>query len=271
MASWDLNLASIGCVHLVYRDAARTEALLLNLYGLSSDTFPKLEFPDLDALQERARGAIQLHLPSNAPYRILGLSSLKSGDFEEAAQSFHKSIDISPGDRFSLFWLGMAYEKQGRIDEAIETWRAANAGDAFLARGEFYRRQGAMEKADESYQLALRVYTDSAGQAPNIAITYSRLAGILDATGRLDEAAVAYPRAIDLDASQADYHASLGLLYDKMQKPGRAIQQLEQAVQMRPDLAQLLGMVGAKLSLCRARRTSRSRVQTGRQNARPRG
>lgn len=238
IGSWYLNFTSISWVHLVYGDPAKTEALLLNLYNLSLDfTNPELEIPNLNIVQERAARAIQSNLHSSAPYCILGLSRLMDGDFEGATQAFHKALDVSPGNRFSLFWLGLAYEKQGRTDEAIQAWRDARAGDAFLTRGEFYRRKSLIDQAAESYRLALRVYADVAIESPSIAITYSRLATILGDTGQFDQAEAAYLRAIDLDARQAEYHASLGLLYDKMQKPDRAIQQLEQAVQMRPELA----------------------------------
>lgn len=63
--------------------------------------------------------------PKNAnAWRELGVAFYKKGDMAKAEDALHQAITIRPDARGNLF-LGLIHEKNGRVDDAITSYRAA--------------------------------------------------------------------------------------------------------------------------------------------------
>lgn len=96
-------------------------------------------------------------------HRNLGVAFYKTGMLEEAVREFRRVTELNPGDEHGEFYLGLLALRQGNLDEAVRTLRAAAS------------RPGAARGA-----------------------TYLNLAYALERAGRLEEARVTLARAEQL-------------------------------------------------------------------------
>jgi len=120
-------------------------------------------------------------------------------DFEKAIEYFKKALKVDKNYSQARNNLGLAYEKTGRIDEAIASYKKAltnplypNPEYAYNNLGRIYYRAGQYDKAIDSFTSALRRVNDYAPSFYFLALCYN-------AKGYYGDAATALMRAIDLD------------------------------------------------------------------------
>jgi len=120
-------------------------------------------------------------------------------DFEKAIEYFERALKVDKN--FSEAWnnLGVAYEKTGKIDEAIASYNKAvanpmyrNPEKAYNSLGRIYYRSRQYDKAIDSLTSALRRVNDYYPSYYNLALCYN-------AKGYYGDAASALMRAIELD------------------------------------------------------------------------
>ncbi len=68
------------------------------------------------------------HLLQKSPDHVqarqkLGYCLLQKMDLEQSIQVFEEILGVRENDNFSFLYLGLALAKQGKKDEAIETWK----------------------------------------------------------------------------------------------------------------------------------------------------
>lgn len=56
---------------------------------------------------------------------LFGVCLLRTGEFAQAESVFAMLLDRSPGDHTSAYYLGLARERQGRLDDARQMYRRA--------------------------------------------------------------------------------------------------------------------------------------------------
>ena len=175
---------------------------------------------------------------SDRQYRRLlsaGEDALAAGESYRAVEAFSGALAFRPKSMVAYLRRGEAYRAQHRDEEAIRDWREATRlapetpqplvalGDLFDARGEFsqsaqwYGRAAERLKDEDPsllYRLALARYR--AG-APAAAIDPLQ-------------------RAVARNDASAESHYLLGLLYRDTNSRGRAIQAIETALAIEPDL-----------------------------------
>jgi type IV pilus biogenesis/stability protein PilW len=120
-------------------------------------------------------------------------------DSEKAIEYFKRALKVDKD--FSEAWnnLGVAYERTGKIDEAIAAYEKAvanpmykNPEKAYNSLGRIYYRAGQYDKAIDSLISALRRVNDYYPSFYNLALCYN-------AKGHYGDAATALMRAIELD------------------------------------------------------------------------
>ncbi|MCB0308819.1 MAG: tetratricopeptide repeat protein [Bdellovibrionales bacterium] len=88
--------------------------------------------------------------------------------YERAAQEFSKAIEIDPENPYAYFYFAEVRSKVQRFEEAVELYsQAANyftnnpkwKSQALTLRGEILESMTDYEKAKQSYQLALKVFS----------------------------------------------------------------------------------------------------------------
>ncbi len=124
---------------------------------------------------------------------------LKLENYPEAIKYFKKALKIDKNFSEASNLLGFAYEKTGRFDEAIESYKMAtsntlykNPEKAFNNLGRVYYRIKRYDDAIDTYKEALRRFSD-------FHLPYYGLALCYNAKGQYGDAATAIMRAIELD------------------------------------------------------------------------
>jgi tetratricopeptide (TPR) repeat protein len=122
--------------------------------------------------------------------------------FDETAKAvgyFEKAINVDPNYSEAYNNLGYAHEKLGRFDTAISFYRKALSNlqyptpeKAYISMGNSYYRLGKYEDALNSYKEAVK-------RAPNLGLSYMKMALCYNAMGRYGDASTALTYAITLD------------------------------------------------------------------------
>ena len=128
----------------------------------------------------------------------LGIALFDEGKIDEAISSYKRTLTINPRHEKAHFSLGYAYLKQGMLDEAIPEFKRA------LTRN------------------------------PNYAEAHYALGSVYDTKGLSDEALFEYKRAVTIKPRYAEVHYKLGALYQKKGELDEAIFELKKALANKP-------------------------------------
>ncbi len=139
--------------------------------------------------------------------------------------------------------LGLAYEKQGRIDDAAKKYQTAITHDPDYAiahnnLGGAYYKQRRFDDAIKAYQMAIKLSPDYTAAHYNLGLAYQE-------QGRLDDAVREYQAAIERDPNHPEVHYSLGGAYYKQGRFEEAIQGYQTAIKLKPDHAKAHNNLGA--------------------------
>jgi len=141
------------------------------------------------------------------------------------------------------FYLGGAYGKSDRYEEAIEAYKQAiridpDYADAHLNLGAVYKKSGMYKEAMEAYKQAIRIDPDYANIHNGLGVAY-------DESGMYKEAMEAYKQALRIDPDYANAYYNLGVAYAKsgMYKEGR--EACKQAIRIDPAFAEAHYNLGA--------------------------
>jgi Tfp pilus assembly protein PilF len=128
------------------------------------------------------------------------LKNLQEGRIDAAKEGFEKVLDSDGENKFAHYNLGYIAQTQGDLGEAEDQYRAALKTDPRFAAA--------------LYNLAIVVTPDDAEEALDL-----------------------YRQAIEANPNDANAHYNLGLLLRKRGKTAEGNAQIQQAVQLNPDLA----------------------------------
>ena len=165
----------------------------------------------------------------------LGVALQQAGRLEEAIEAYRAALDIDPDDPLVLNNLGIALRLQGRLNEAIEQYRAAlrvapNFARAHTNLGEALQQQGRVEEAMEAYRESIHIQPDFAGAHYNLGVA-------LRSQGRVREAMKHYRAAIAHDPKSAEAHLNLGEALQSIDRLDEAIRHYWLALEIKPDFA----------------------------------
>ncbi len=165
----------------------------------------------------------------------LGIVYNKQGQLDEAIKEYLTAIRFKPAYADAHYNLGNVYEKQGQLDEAIKEYKLAlslkpDYADAHNNLGNAYNEQSRMGEAIKEYKLALSLKPDYADAPYNLVNVYEK-------QGQLDEAIKEYKLALSLKPDFAFAHNNLGLAYEKQGQLDEAIKKYLEAIRFKPDFA----------------------------------
>lgn len=197
-----------------------------------------------DAVDAEANYRTALVANAKAPGAELGLARAlaQQGKLAEAVPHFHKAAELDPNYRDSLLELAGLYEKAGQSKEAIDLYRQfpdepaaqERLGELLLESNQYADAIPGLEKA----------YTASPTQANRVALAEAYLfhKDLEKALPLLEKAAAEEPKNFDLRMMWAR------ALRDHKQYPAAA-QQLQTALQSKPDSGPLWNELGSVLYL----------------------
>jgi tetratricopeptide (TPR) repeat protein len=147
---------------------------------------------------------------------------------------YRHAIAATMGNHMAHGNLGLLLLDEGRVDEAMNHFRAAVAGrplapKAHVNLGVGLATLGRRDEALAEYETALRL-------DPHLALVHYNLGIELAERGRLDEAIAHYRDAIRLDPEYALPHVNLGLVLANRGQLGDAIAHYRAAIALDPTL-----------------------------------
>ncbi len=168
-------------------------------------------------------------------YFHIGAAWAQANDDEAAKAAFEEALRLNPNDARAHNDLGVLYEKQGRLDEALEAYRAAVAAQPAFALawsnlGDLAGRQG-------DHETAVAAFSKAVESAPEAVEHHYNLALHLAASGDRLRAVMRYEIALDLAPKHLRAMNNLALLLAEQGKNDEAQALLEQALALQPDFA----------------------------------
>ena len=169
------------------------------------------------------------------PHTNLGLAYEKQGRIDDAAEEHQTAIKHGPDYAIAHNNLGGAYYKQRRFDDAIKEYQTAiKLSPGYTAAhynlGLAYQEQGRLDDAVREYQAAIK-------RDPNHSEVHYSLGGAYYKQGRFDEAIQGYQTAIKLKPDHAKAHNNLGATYQEQGRLDDAIKEYQTAIELKPDYA----------------------------------
>lgn len=144
--------------------------------------------------------ALELNPKDKEALNAIGIIQLlKFEDFQKAVDFFQKAIKIDPNFSEAYNNLGGAYEKLGKFNEAIDSYKRALSNLMYQAPEKAYNNLGRLYYRLGRYDDAIDAYKDALRRVNNFYSSYYGLALCYNAEGRYGDAAGAITRAIELD------------------------------------------------------------------------
>jgi len=167
-----------------------------------------LRVGQLDKARNKAREALALDAEYTDASVLLGRISIEQGEYKIAADTLEAVRDDYPENSEVNYLLAVAWEKQGRLDEALAGYRKAHAlkrenFSCVTAAGEVLVAMGRVKEA-ETYVAG---YLSEAPDDPALYELAGRLAMM---TGDYAKAATRMAKACEIDYKNARYQESLG-------------------------------------------------------------
>jgi superkiller protein 3 len=180
-------------------------AALLSLSERAADLAPQALSDDLQYL------ALILNADATAAwaYQQRAEAHLSRHDYEAAIPDFKKAIELEPKNATLHLQLGIAWEKQGELDEAFIALRQGI--ELYPKDANSYRRLALilldLKRPDHDNDWLRKV----AKSKPSAATAYMLLGGLFEKK-KPDEAVACFQRAIELDPERLDVPFKLGVI-----------------------------------------------------------
>ena len=197
-------------------------------------------------------------------YRLYGMSISMQEEKPEhlllAEAQFRKSLNENPTDPLSSEALGENLKKQGRLEEAFESYRKAAAhlissgrideAEKNIARAldinphhaDLLTMKGYTLVVSGRYEDALLTFDDSLSRDPDNAVTLGLKGQALAFLSRETEALVYLQRAVELNSSDPSLFFVLGAVFRKLRDHKKALEALNKALELFPNY--VLALVG---------------------------
>ncbi len=176
----------------------------------------------------------------------LGSAFFRDGYYTEAEASFQRALRDDPSSAEAQYGLGSVYLKQNESARARASFEQAlkltasypdTVPNCWNNLGLLATREGRIDDAIESFQAALRASPDYWIALENLGNAYRQQRRWDDARATLERAVGARPRS-----PEANY--SLAMVYAQTDDTDRAYQYLQNALKFRPDYPEALNNLG---------------------------
>ncbi len=194
---------------------------------------------------ESYRRAIELKPDFADAYANLGTALGSVGQTAEAIDAYRAALGLIPSHFESLFNLGLALRSLGRGDEAAASIEAARVVRPMAA--EPYLQLAAIRMDEGRPDLGLAIIDQGLGRLAEEPRLHALRGATLKELGRLDDAAVSYRRAVDLDPASARVTTNFGNVLTARGDLDEAEQVLLRATALDPDLPEAHLSLGTAL------------------------
>ncbi|MFO7300923.1 MAG: tetratricopeptide repeat protein [Acidobacteriota bacterium] len=162
--------------------------------------------------------------------------ALAANDYELGASKLEEAVGKLPTCDACYVQLGDVYQRLKRSEDAETAYQKAveiNPKNAQAYDG-LAALYNTMGRLDQAAEAAARAMELQGGQATDATSAYNMGAIMMNA-GKVTEARAHFQRAIELDPNMAEAHFQLGMTYINEGNVGEAIKALEQYLSLAPD------------------------------------
>lgn len=191
---------------------------------------------------DMAQKAIANYPDATDAYAALGEALLASGDTAAALPLLERALEEDADNASYASTLSIAYESQGRIDDAFRCARIANDNAPEVAAT--YVRLANLAAAAGDPESVLTYCRRGLEIDPDDASLHAQLSDALETLGQFDDALEARSRAVELEPSRAVHQFRLGRLLMKTRAPSLAKLFFLNAVHLNPGHVAALHNLG---------------------------
>ncbi len=182
-----------------------------------------------------AEQALALNDQLGEAYNALGAVKEDTNDFEGAETAYKRALELNPNHALSYHWYGwMLRSRLGRPEEALELHRRASELDplsgimAINVEADL-EALGRFEEAGKWLDKTMELTPDY----PDLHTAIGDFRSLID--GRLDEAVVAYTKALSLDPDNISSLIALGFAYLDLGDPNQAERFIDRSTVLGPE------------------------------------
>ena len=163
---------------------------------------------------------------------LLGVLLTQRGEYEGAATHIQAALDVDRDSTLFQASLAQAYFRSGKLTEAIETLERVVAQQpdsvqAFSDLGAAYQESGVLDRAIDAYRRSIEL-------SPDVAVVHFNLGTALKQLGSTADAIACVEKAVAMDASGANYSATLAGYYLEADEPETALAMCRQCLSVAP-------------------------------------
>jgi Flp pilus assembly protein TadD len=198
--------------------------------------------------EEKARASLaefttaaKFHDPSAADLKVVAFDYVLLGDYVDADKWLTKMLAWTPSDAEGWYYLGRTKYNENRFAEAVDAFQHSLKLDPRNVKvednlGLAYAGLGRREEAAAAYQQAIAWQSGAVLKNPGPYIDFADL--LLDEN--FNEEAVSYLlQAIGVAPRESRAHELLGKAYTRLEELPRAQSELEKAIELSPQNANL--------------------------------
>lgn len=200
---------------------------------------------------------------------IYGYLTIKQNFAWRNPESLYKKIlTYSPKSFKAHFNLGLVYEQEGKLEEAIKQYNIArqiqpdyflihnNLGNLYVTMGKFdlaekefiqslevkpdyfltHNNLGNLYALNREFDIAVQAYRESIKLNPNYSESHNNLGSTLIEMGKYDEAGKELKEALRLNPGNAEAYNNLGNMYARQKLYDEAIESYRKAIKLKPGL-----------------------------------
>lgn len=193
------------------------------------------------------------HQEKGKQYLNKGLNDLAIGEFIKAAKAKPESID-------TYYNLGIAYERQRKLDKAAETFEQALKISP--GRKDIHYSLGLTYQMMEKFDLALKEYHEIARQDPGSFQVFNNVGVIQIKLGDYEKALMAIKHSIEIKPDYYQAYFSLAKVYElqgRKDLAARQYQYIKKNAANRPETANFVMLADQRLEALNSTKESSKR------------
>jgi tetratricopeptide (TPR) repeat protein len=172
-----------------------------------------------------------------------GVTRFRQGDFHGARDSFAEALALKPEDANILYNIGQCYDRQGNWTKAEKSYRDCLAKDD--NHEESRHALEVLLYRTGRKQEALHLIEDWLARQPNLAGPYAEDGWRLRQENALPLAQGRLHQALEKDPHHVRALTELGILYEQMNMPERALVLYERALAQNPQQPDIVERVNS--------------------------
>ncbi len=158
---------------------------------------------------------------------------IESGQLEAASRAAAELVNASPKNADSLNLLGVVQKRQGKLQQALDTFKQATKANKRLLSP--YINIGNTARLLQRYDEAIESFRQASKLNPKDAESVRLLGGTLCDAGRDEEGLAQLGRAIMMDAKNPDYFNNRAAVLYKLGRFDDALKDAERAIVLAPQ------------------------------------